>query len=149
MEDKIRKPKNFFLDGAINPIFISDSIAKHSTNHRIGGHSIFLGQVRADSVDNQQVLAIEYSANQELALEIMFEIREAIFEKYDLTCMHIYHSLGKVFAGEICLFIFTSSAHRSAAIEACAEIVERIKRELPIWGKEILDNENYIWKVNK
>lgn len=149
MENKFRKPKNIFHDGAISPSFISDSIAKHSTNFNIGGHSIFLGQVRADYVENQQVKCIEYSANQELALQLMFEIRESIFEKFDLTCMHVHHSLGKVATGEICLFVFTSSTHRLAAIEACSEIVERIKRELPIWGKEILNDENYIWKVNK
>lgn len=62
--------------------------------------------------------------------------------------MHVYHSLGKVNAGEICLFVFTSSKHRKPAIDACAELVERIKQELPIWGKEILENENSQWKEN-
>ena len=83
-----------------------------------------------------------------MALEKMHEIREAIFEKYELTCMHVYHSLGKVKAGEISLFVFTSSAHRRAAIDACNEIVERIKKELPVWGKEIFEDETYQWKVN-
>ena len=52
--------------------------------------------------------------------------------------MHIYHSLGKVKAGEICLFVFTSSSHRKAAIDACEEVVERVKKELPIWGRNYL-----------
>ena len=77
-----------------------------------------------------------------------FEIREAVFAKYPLTCMHIYHSLGEVKVGEICLFVFTSSKHRKAAIEACSELVERIKAELPVWGKEILDSEEHVWKKN-
>ena len=63
--------------------------------------------------------------------------------------MHIYHSLGKVAAGEICLFVFTSSAHRKAAIEACNETVERIKAELPVWGKELFADETYQLKENK
>ena len=79
----------------------------------------------------------------------MHEIREAIFEKYELTCMHVYHSLGKVAAGEISLFVFTSSAHRKAAIDACEETVERIKSELPVWGKELFDNDTHQWKENK
>lgn len=83
-----------------------------------------------------------------MALEKAFEIREAIFAKYPLTCMHIYHSLGKVKVGEICLFVFTSSKHRKAAMQACDELVERIKAELPVWGKEILDTEGHVWKVN-
>lgn len=83
-----------------------------------------------------------------MALQNAFEIREAIFEKYDLTCMHIYHSLGQVKVGEICLFVFTSSKHRKMAIDACEELVERIKKELPVWGKELLESNGESWKVN-
>ena len=61
---------------------------------------------------------------------------------------HIYHSLGRVETGEICLFVFTSSRHRKDAIDACTYIVERIKREVPIWGKEIFEDESYVWKEN-
>ena len=144
-----RKPKNIFVQGPIAASFIAESISKHSTNTAIGGHSIFLGQVRADIINEKKVAAIEYTAYEEMALEKMHEIREAIFAKYPITCMHVYHSLGKVAAGEICLFVFTSSAHRKAAIDACNETVERIKAELPVWGKEIFLDESIQWKTNK
>lgn len=143
-----RTPKNIFFQGAIASDFIGNSIAKHASNTSIGGHSIFLGQVRADEIDGKQVQAIEYTAYEEMALKKMFEIREDIFAKYPLTCMHVYHSLGRVPAGEICLFVFTSSAHRKPAIDACAECVERIKAELPVWGKELFEGEEYQWKEN-
>ena len=144
-----RKPKNIFVEGSIQASFIADSIQKHETKTSIGGHSIFLGQVRADEIDGKKVMAIEYTAYEQMALEKMHEIRESIFEKYPLTCMHVYHSLGKVATGELCLFVFTSSAHRKAAIDACTETVERLKAELPIWGKEVLEDETHHWKVNQ
>jgi molybdopterin synthase catalytic subunit len=144
-----RKPKNIFHPGPISSSFIADSIQKHSMKTEIGGHSIFLGQVRSDLIEGKQVTSIDYTANVDMALEKMHEIREAIIEKYDLTCMHVHHSLGKVSAGEICLFVFTSSKHRKAAIDACEETVERIKSELPIWGKELFEDESYQWKVNQ
>lgn len=147
--EKKRTPKQIFRQGAIPAAFIGDSIAKHATNTAIGGHSIFLGQVRADNIDGRQVTAIEYSAYEAMALEKMHEIREAIFAKYPLTCMHVYHSLGRVAIGEICLFVFTSSAHRKPAINACTECVERIKAELPVWGKELFDDDGYVWKENQ
>lgn len=143
------KPKNIFTQGAIAPTFIADSIAKHNSKTNIGGHSIFLGQVRADVIDEKKVAAIEYTTYEELALEKMHTIREEIFAKYELTCMHIHHSLGTVVAGEICLFVFTSSAHRRAAIDACNEVVERIKTELPVWGKELFEDASHQWKVNQ
>ena len=144
-----KKPKNIFKEGAISPAFISDSIAHHQVKTNIGGHSIFLGQVRADVIDGKTVAAIDYTAQTDMALEKMHEIREETFTKFDLTCMHVYHSLGKVNAGEICVFVFTSSAHRKMAIEACNYVIERLKAELHIWGKEIFEDETHQWKENK
>ena len=107
-----KKTKNIFVAGPIAAAFIGESIQGHATKTGIGGHSIFLGQVRADVMDGLPVTAIDYTAYQEMALEKMHEIREAIFSKYDLACMHVYHSLGRVDAGGISLFVFTSSAFR-------------------------------------
>lgn len=143
-----RKPKNIFQQGPITAEKIATSIQNHSSKTDIGAHSIFLGQVRADQIEGSQVRAIEYTAYEEMALEKAHEIREEIFQKYPLSCMHIHHSLGEVKAGEICLFVFTSSKHRKAATDACEDLVERIKKELPIWGKELLESEQEQWKVN-
>lgn len=146
MKDK--KVKKVFVDGPVTATFIADAIAHHATKTDIGAHSIFLGQVRADLKEGVPVAAIEYSAYQDMAEVAFHRIREDAFGKYPLTCMHIYHSLGRVKAGEISLFVFTSAAHRKEAIDACAEIVERVKAEVAVWGKEILADETYIWKEN-
>ncbi|WP_432712974.1 molybdenum cofactor biosynthesis protein MoaE [Pedobacter sp.] len=143
-----QKVKNIFVQGAISPAFIAESIAKHSAKTAIGGHSIFMGQVRRDELGGKFVAAIDFTTYEDLALEKMDEIRTAIFEKYPLHCMHVYHSLGIVKTGEICLFVFTSSAHRKPAMEACNEIVETLKAGLPIWGKEIFEDDSYQWKEN-
>lgn len=137
------------MDGPIPAGFIADSIQKHSTKTNIGAHSIFLGQVRADELLDRKVAAIDYTTYKEMALEKMHEIRESIFAKYELTCMHVHHSLGTINAGEVCLFVFTSSKHRKTAIDACEEVVELIKAELPVWGKEIFEDDSYIWKTNR
>ena len=144
-----KKHKQIFVQGAISSSFIADSIQKHSTKTTIGAHSIFLGQVRSDSINDRKVVAIDYTTYEEMALEKMHELREGIFAKYPLTCMHIYHSLGTIAAGELCLFVFTSAIHRKEAIDACEEVVELIKKELPVWGKEIFEDESYQWKENK
>ena len=141
--------KNIFIQGAVSPIFIAESIAKHSSKKDIGAHSIFLGQVRADVIEDKIVVAIEYTTYEHLALQKMHELREEIFAKYKLTCMHVHHSLGEVKVGEICLFVFASSKHRKIAIDACEEVVERIKADLPVWGKEIFEDESHQWKINK
>jgi molybdopterin synthase catalytic subunit len=141
--------KNIFIEGAIPPDKIAESVQHHSTKKNIGAHSIFLGQVRSDEKPEGIVTAIDYTTYQEMALEKAETIREDIFSRYSITCMHIYHSLGKVNAGEICLFVFVSSPHRKAATSACEELVERIKKELPVWGREVINEERSVWKENK
>jgi molybdopterin synthase catalytic subunit len=141
--------KNIFTQGPIPPALVAESLGQHSAKTAIGAHSLFLGQVRADLLGDQRVAAIQYSTYEPMALETMHEIREGIFARYPLTCLHVYHSLGTVRAGEISLFVLASSPHRRAAIDACNEVVEAIKQSLPVWGKEIFDNQDSRWKENQ
>ena len=143
-----KKPKNVFKDGAISSEFIEQSIAKHQSKKTIGAHNIFLGQVRADEIDSKIISAIEYTAYEEMANAKFHEIREATFEKFNLTCMHIYHSLGIVKSGEICLFVFVSSTRRKEVFKALEYVVEEIKAKTPVFGKEIFEDETHQWKVN-
>lgn len=148
MDSKTKKHKKVFISGPISASFIGDSIAKHQTKTSIGAHDIFLGQVRADEIDDKAVKAIEYSAYQEMAEEAIHNIREAAFDKYNLTCMHIYHSLGTVHAGEICLFVFVSAPRRKEVFSAIEFLVEEIKNNVPIFGKEVFEDETHQWKEN-
>ena len=109
---------------------------------------IFSLDKRADEVAGKEVKAINYTAYEEMAIEAVHEIKEEAFSKFDLTCAHIYHSLGEVRSGELCLFVFTSSKHRKMAFEATRYIVEEIKSKAPIYGKEIFQDETAQWKVN-
>jgi molybdopterin synthase catalytic subunit len=140
--------KKIFIDGPISPEFISDSISKHQSKHNIGAHNIFLGQVRADIISDQNVKSIEYSAYEDMANKKVNEIREDSFKKFDLTCLHTYHSLGNIKVGEISFFVFVSSVRRSEVYEATQYLVDRIKNEVPIFGKEIFENEKFQWKEN-
>ena len=145
---KITKHKNVFIEGAISSEFIGESIKKHQTKTSIGAHNIFLGQVRADEVNGKTVSAIEYTAYEDMANAKFHEIRETTFEKFELTCMHIYHSLGTVNAGEICLFVFVSSPHRKETFKALEYVIEEIKANVPVYGKELFEDNSHQWKVN-
>ncbi|SFR34711.1 molybdopterin synthase catalytic subunit [Robiginitalea myxolifaciens] len=146
---KETKFKNIFKPGAIAPEFIAEAIAKHQHKTQIGAHDIFLGQVRADEIEGKTVTGIAYEAYEEMANAKMHEIREATFEKFPLTCMHVYHSMGEVPVGGICLFVFVSAPHRQEAFDGIRYLVERIKAELPVFGKELFSEGDYAWKVNR
>ena len=143
------KPKKTsFINGAIASEFIGNAIAMHQSKTTIGAHNIFLGQVRADEIDGKKVVGIDYSAYEEMAEQRFYEIRETAFIKYELSCLHIYHSLGMVNVGEICLFVFVSAPRRKVVYEALEFLVEAIKENAPVFGKEIFEDATYTWKKN-
>jgi|SRR6185369_17436153 len=142
------KKKQFFTEGAISPQKIADSVAKHGTKKNIGAHELFLGQVRADLINGKTVRCIEYSSYKEMAEKEIESIRERMIIKHRLSCAHVLHSLGRVNAGDISLMVFVSSPHRNAAMDGCRELVELIKKNVPVFGKEIFEDESYRWKEN-
>lgn len=140
--------KTVFIQGPISSEFIGQSIAKHQSKTTIGAHNIFLGQVRADEIEGNSVVAIEYSAYEEMAEAALARIRVKAFAEFDLICMHIYHSLGVVKAGEVCLFVFVSATRRKQVYEATEAIVNWVKTDVPIFGKELFENNTFVWKKN-
>lgn len=143
--EKKKKKHTVLQEGPIQPDFIANSIAKHSSKTDIGAHAIFLGQIRKDTKGDQAVTDIEYTAHNAMAEEVFYEIRESAFDKYDIICMHIYHSLGVVKVGGISLFVFVSCKHRKQSFEALEYLVEEIKAKAPIWKKENYENGEHSW----
>ena len=59
--------------------------------------------------------------------------------------------LGVVEVGQIGFFVFVSSSEKKEknVYDATKFIVDMIKNTVPIFGKEIFENNEYNWKVNK
>lgn len=115
---------------------------------KVGATAEFYGSIRADSIDNKVVIAIEFTAHKEIAEEACYSIMNSIALKYKLNSIIIKHSLGKVLAGQICFLVKVESAHRKAAFAALEEMVDEFKEKVPVFGKEIFENGSYTWKQN-
>ena len=140
---------DFFIEGPISPALTGEVIGNHSHKTGIGGHALFLGQVRADAKEGQQVHSIEYTAYRSMANDELARIKEEVLAEYKLSCVQIYHSLGTVKAGEISLFVMASAPHRKEAFQGQEALVEGIKARVPIWGKEILQDGQHQWKSSE
>lgn len=138
-----------FMEGPIPSPLVADWLQKGNAHHDAGAYSVFMGQVRNDVIDNKTVRSIDYSANKILAEEVMTKIFQDSETAYNSKLIHVVHSLGEVSKGEICLLVLVVCKHRKESFSACEYIVERLKKELPVWGKEIFEDDSHIWKVNK
>lgn len=138
---------NYLTTGPVTQELISQLVDKMSRKTDSGGHMIFLGQVRADEINGKRVKAIEYSAYSELVNAEAEKIKKQIYSEFpDVKSIDIIHSTGIVNAGGLSLLVFISAGHRHEAFLACSKTVELIKEKLPVWKKEIFDDDSHKWK---
>jgi molybdopterin synthase catalytic subunit len=141
---------NYLINGPITQKVITHFHEKMSEKTDAGGHSVFIGQIRADVINGKKVKAIEYSAYEGMVKAEADKIKETIFSEFgDVRSIDIVHSIGVVKTGELSLFVLVSAGHRHQAIQACSKTVELIKEKLPVWKKEIFEDDSHTWKQNK
>jgi molybdopterin synthase catalytic subunit len=140
----------YLHSGAITPDLIGTEIKNLSLRKDTGAHSIFLGQVRDDLSAGGKVKQIDYSAYGEMVDAEAEKIKEIIRSEFtDVLEIIVVHSTGIVMAGEISMFVLVSAGHRKHAISACQKTVELIKERLPVWKKEIFEDDSFKWQENK
>jgi molybdopterin synthase catalytic subunit len=141
------KKQDVLVEGPIKSSLISEYINTLSDNTSSGAHSVFLGQVRNDKINERTVEAIEYSAYKDMVEKEAVKIRDTVMAAYsDVNDVVILHSTGIVKAGELSLFVLVTAGHRDQATRACRDTVEMIKENYPVWKKELFDDDSHRWK---
>ncbi len=139
----------YLVEGPIDNELMTRLLAPPAGNFDAGATSVFIGRVRADENGGKKVVAIEYSAYDEMVNSEATKIIDQILAGFNnVKSISLIHSRGRVGAGEISLFVMVSAGHRRQAIEACSEAVELIKARLPVWKNEIYDDNSHEWKQN-
>jgi MoaE-MoaD fusion protein len=108
-----------------------------------GAVMAFEGIVRNQS-RGRETLYLEYEAYEAMALAKMREISAQMRQKFPIRRSAILHRLGRLEIGETSVLIVVSSAHRSAAFEACRYGIDILKRTVPIWKKEFF-RDGAVW----
>jgi molybdopterin synthase catalytic subunit/molybdopterin converting factor small subunit len=101
-----------------------------------GAVATFVGTVRRTS-RGRDVLYLEYEAFEEMAEPMLARLADELKAKHDLCEVAIHHRLGRVEIGEPSVVIAVSAPHRAAALEACREAIDTLKRTIPLWKKEV------------
>ncbi|WP_018963386.1 molybdenum cofactor biosynthesis protein MoaE [Coprothermobacter platensis] len=109
----------------------------------MGSFISFEGKVRNHS-SNGNVVAIEYTAYEDLALSNLKNIIQDTEAMYQVR-VDVVHRLGVVPVGQTALLVAVISPHRKEGFLAVQKVVDRIKEEVPIWKKEILEDGRGVW----
>jgi molybdopterin synthase catalytic subunit len=114
------------------------SVLVEVVDEQAGAIATFLGTVRARS-RGRDVIALEYEAYEEMAEEVMAGIADEIQARFDLCKVAMTHRLGRVEIGETSVAIAVSAPHRQDALAACADAIEALKSQVPLWKKELYE----------
>lgn len=98
----------------------------------VGGIASFLGVCRGD--DGLAAMVLEhYPGMTERAIARIAAEAEA---RWPLTGCTVIHRVGRILPGEPIVLVLTASAHRTAALEACAFLIDWLKTKAPFWKRE-------------
>jgi molybdopterin synthase catalytic subunit len=109
-----------------------------------GAQVLFLGIVR-NHHQGREVKRIDYEAYEPMALKELQRIAKEVADEYNLERVLIVHRFGRHEIGDASIAVAIGSPHRAAAFDAAKRIMDRVKRDVPIWKKEYFADGTIEW----
>ncbi len=103
----------------------------------------FAGTVR-NKTDEHDVVALDYEAYEGMAVAYLRKIGAEIVEQWPGSRAAIIHRTGRVEVGEVSVVIAVSHPHRAEAFDGCRHAIESLKKDVPIWKRE-LRSDGSVW----
>jgi molybdopterin synthase catalytic subunit len=107
----------------------------------VGGIASFTGIVRG----GEGLIALTLEHYPGMTEKSLSRLGEAAMARWPLADVTIIHRVGRMLVGEGIVFVGTSSAHRAAALEACAFLIDCLKTNAPFWKNEEFEDGRSEW----
>ena len=103
----------------------------------------FAGVVR-DHDDGRAVVRIEYVAHPG-AGEVLARVAADVASRTAVDALAVSHRVGELDIGECALAVAASAVHRDAAFAAVALLVDEVKRQVPVWKRQVFADGSDEW----
>ena len=123
----------------VQDILDARKLTRSVASEKDGAVVTFAGIVRGNN-RGKKVLFLEYEAYPDMATKMMKRIGDEIQKTWGLTSVAMHHRVGRLNVGETSIVIVVSAPHRDDAFAACQYAINRFKRIVPIWKKEIFED---------
>ncbi|MFI6346584.1 molybdenum cofactor biosynthesis protein MoaE [Streptomyces sp. NPDC050560] len=108
-----------------------------------GGIAVFVGTVR-DHDGGAGVDALGYTAHPS-AEDEMRRVAEKVVASHPVRALAAVHRVGDLVVGDIAVIVAVACAHRAEAFGACREMIDDLKREVPIWKHQRFSDGTEEW----
>ena len=117
-------------------------------NWAIGGMTSFVGLVRdLGGADALKAMTLEHYPG--MTEKMLREIEAEANERWSLEASLIMHRYGRLELGDRIVLVATASAHRQAAFDSCAFLIDWLKTKAPFWKLEETRNIGARWVAAK
>jgi molybdopterin synthase catalytic subunit len=117
------------------------SVKERAEFRRAGAIATFVGVVRGETLDGENVERLELQAYEEEANKVLGGICEELKKREGVVDVQIHHFVGEFSVGEDLVYVVVAGAHRENVFGVLREAVERYKSEAPVFKKEHVVNE--------
>jgi molybdopterin synthase catalytic subunit len=100
----------------------------------VGALASFVGLVRTQGPEPIMAMRLEHYPG--MTEKKLAEIEAEANARWPLQASLIVHRYGRMLPGEPIVLVATAAAHRAAALEACAFLIDWLKTEAPFWKLE-------------
>jgi molybdopterin synthase catalytic subunit len=104
----------------------------------------FAGVVR-DHDGGRSVRGLEYSAHPTAAAAVARVAEEVAARAPGVRALAVSHRIGALTVGEVALACAVAADHRQAAFAICAELVDEVKRVMPVWKHQLFTDGTDEW----
>ena len=101
-----------------------------------GAVTVFDGIVR-NNTRGRKTLYLDYTAYEPMALQQMLDLASEAVSRFGVRDVALVHRLGRLEVGETSVLIAVASAHRGVTFDACRWLIDTLKKQVPIWKREV------------
>lgn len=115
----------------------------------LGGVTTFIGRVRDNDPDaDTPVVGLEYSAHPDAAAVLRSIAEKAGADAVGAARVDVAvsHRTGTLQVGDAAVVIAVAAEHRAEAFAVCRAVIEDIKRDLPVWKRQLESDGSTLWK---
>ncbi|HUZ40572.1 MAG TPA: molybdenum cofactor biosynthesis protein MoaE [Acidimicrobiales bacterium] len=130
-------PTSDWISITENPLS-PDDLSNWVVRPNCGGVVTFSGIVRNHSSARENVIALEYDTDAELAQQRLRDVVDEARKRWPaLERVAIQHRIGRVELSESTVVVAVSAPHRDVAFEAARFCIDALKASVPMWKREL------------